>query len=613
MTGLRVRLLGRPRVEGGEGGAGKPHPQIRGQKSWAVLARIALADRPLARSEVARDLFGNADDPLGALRWTLADLRRGLGRPNVLRGDPLALPLVELWLDVLALEDATVTDAQLCLPLLEGIDLRDSPDFELWLLTVRSRYELNCQEELRTRALRSLAIGDSPAAVRSAEAAVTLNRFDESAQELLLRALVADNRAGLAQARLAAYEGDCAREGIVVSPALRAAARDRRAAPTTGLHAANVARSLLQAGSAALDAGAVDGGIETLRRAADDAARAGEPALTAEVLLALGVALVHAVRGFDGEGAVVLHRALVAARAASAPALTADILRELAFIDVQAGRHTSAARELEKADRESADLDDPQLRSALLGLDGMNQADCGRHEQAIELLERSAEIADGVGRRQQRTWSLGVLSRSLLLNGQTKRARGAAEASIEGARIQRWSAFLPFPQAMRAECLIAEGLWDEARVEAEQSFALGCELGDPCWEGMAARAISVIAAQEGDFDSAWNWVLEARQRSDRVADRYVWVSCYAGLAQLELAAQCRPELVGELARRLERDANRFDLPEFTAWGLVHQAGAGAGGGGDGDPGLVRRARAAARLVDNPDLKARAEALVPGGG
>ncbi len=55
------------------------------------------------------------------------------------------------------------------------------------------------------------------------------------------------------------------------------------------------------------------------------------------MLAALGAALVHAIRGLDGEGAVVLNQALTAARTAGSPRLAADIQRELAFVDVQAG------------------------------------------------------------------------------------------------------------------------------------------------------------------------------------------------------------------------------------------------------------------------------------
>jgi DNA-binding SARP family transcriptional activator len=55
---MRVRLLGPPHIEDS---AGRP----RGQKSWALLARVALADRPLSRGELAAELFAEADDPLG--------------------------------------------------------------------------------------------------------------------------------------------------------------------------------------------------------------------------------------------------------------------------------------------------------------------------------------------------------------------------------------------------------------------------------------------------------------------------------------------------------------------------------------------------------------------
>jgi len=76
---VRVRLLGPPRFDDR---AGQPHQPPRGQKSWALLGRVALADRPMTRSELAAELFGEADDPLGALRWCLADLRRSCQDPQ---------------------------------------------------------------------------------------------------------------------------------------------------------------------------------------------------------------------------------------------------------------------------------------------------------------------------------------------------------------------------------------------------------------------------------------------------------------------------------------------------------------------------------------------------
>ena len=97
---VRVRLLGPPRFDDG---AGQPRQPPRGQKSWALLGRVALSDRPMTRSALAAELFGEADDPLGALRWCLADLRRSCQDPQLLRGDPVTLTAGSLWLDVLAL------------------------------------------------------------------------------------------------------------------------------------------------------------------------------------------------------------------------------------------------------------------------------------------------------------------------------------------------------------------------------------------------------------------------------------------------------------------------------------------------------------------------------
>jgi DNA-binding SARP family transcriptional activator len=69
---LAIRLLGRPEIE--RDGVAVTPP--RGRKAWAVLAYLLLAERPVARAPLAALIFGDANDPLGALRWTLAQLRR---------------------------------------------------------------------------------------------------------------------------------------------------------------------------------------------------------------------------------------------------------------------------------------------------------------------------------------------------------------------------------------------------------------------------------------------------------------------------------------------------------------------------------------------------------
>jgi DNA-binding SARP family transcriptional activator len=597
---VRVRLLGRPFVEPRPGQL--VHPP-RGRKSWALLARIALADRPLTRGELAAELFPETDDPAGSLRWGLADLRRSLGLSQLLRGDRLRLARTDLWFDVWALEDQTLPYGEIGGALLDGIVLRDCPEFDLWLLMARSHYGLRSDSELRNQALEHLANGRLTDAVGAAQRAARLQPLDDPVQELFVRALVAAGRIDAAMAQVAACEALFAREGMRVSPALRAAAQDRRTQPR-GVRAGSIATALLQAGTAALDAGAADAGIETLRRAAEEADRAGDTALLARALLALGSALVHAVRGFDGEGAVVLHQGLRAARLARRPDVTAEILRELGYVDVQAGRHVSAARELENALREANDAGDAALAAAITAVQAMNLGDRGRHVAAAALLERSAKQSEAAGRPRNQVWSLGTLARSQQHAGWLREAQATAEASLAGARRHQWTAYQPWPQAIRAECLVQAGQWREARRDAEEAFALACELGDPCWEGMAARALGEVAALTGKYDAAWEWMADARQRCDRVPDRYVWVSGHISLAQLNLAAKVDRKQVPELAARLYQDAVRFDLPEFAAWALVHQARSG-------DRSPVAHAQAAARGVDNPALHEAIAALAAG--
>ena len=594
----RVRLLGRPGIDDG---TGQPRPQPRGQKSWALLARVALAERPLTRGELAAELFSEAEDPLAALRWCLADVRRCCGDPGLLRGDPVSLPAGSMWLDVRALWDGTLPAADIGGELLAGAEPRNCAAFGTWLMLARGRCAARSLEELRQAALRLVAAGDAEAAADAAGRAAALAPLDESAQELFIRMLVAAGHPARAAVYLASCEAAFAREGLVASAALRAAACAAAAAPRAGLRASVVAASLLRAGTAALDAGSADAGVETLRQAAGQAERAGDPLLHADVLRTLGSALVHAVRDYDGEGTVVLHHALTAARTAGSELLVADILRELAFADLQAGRHASAARALGEATAQAEASGDASLRARVLAIRGMNEADLGHHHSAARLLAESAQTAASAGSRRQEAWSAGVMARSLLLGGQVEPARAAAERSIGICERERWNAFLPWPQALRAHCLAAAGRPDDARDDAEKAFALACQLGDPCGEGMAGRALALLSLLAGDPASAAEWITDARRRCNRFADRYVWVSAFVALGHLEIAASHQPDLVLPLARALYADAVRDDLPEFIAWALIYQVEAG-------EHGNLPLAKAIAGQVTNPALQSRAAAL-----
>jgi DNA-binding SARP family transcriptional activator len=225
----RVRLLGRPRIEGD----GRLYPP-RGQKSWAVLARVALSQRPVGRATLAGELFADADDPMGALRWCLADVRRCLGQRELFRGDPLTLAADALWLDVWELRDGELPVADIGGVLLEDVEPRHCPRFDTWLLLARGECAARSMAELRQAALRLLATGEAEAALVPAGRAAGLDPLDEDAQELFLRTLVSAGHAARAAVHLALCEAAFVREGLPPSPAMRAAARPLVQAPRTG-------------------------------------------------------------------------------------------------------------------------------------------------------------------------------------------------------------------------------------------------------------------------------------------------------------------------------------------------------------------------------------------
>ena len=86
---LTIRLMGIPAILRGA----HPLRSPRGRKAWALLTFVLLSERPRSRRRLAEMLFSDADDPLGALRWTLAELRRALAQPAALRGDPVTVRL----------------------------------------------------------------------------------------------------------------------------------------------------------------------------------------------------------------------------------------------------------------------------------------------------------------------------------------------------------------------------------------------------------------------------------------------------------------------------------------------------------------------------------------
>lgn len=247
--------------------------------------------------------------------------------------------------------------------------------------------------------------------------------------------------------------------------------------PGTGTRA--TAGSLIAAGEAAIAAGAIEAGLDTLRRAVADAEDSGDRTLAAKALVALGEAYIHGGRGRDGEGATALHAALSVAEEVADSRLVSEACRELGYVEMKGARYDRAETWLKRAVDEAPDNG---LLAAALGVSGSVAHDRGRTEEAIELLSRSATAAATLDKPRLSAWAYAFLGRSHLLRDELADARAALESALEAVRGAGWMTFLAYPQSLLGTVDLAEGRIAEASDAFDSAFALGCQIGDPCWE-----------------------------------------------------------------------------------------------------------------------------------
>jgi DNA-binding SARP family transcriptional activator len=563
---VEIRLLGRPAIVDD---AGEARP-VRGHQVWAVLARIVLTDRPIARRTLASELFGSAVDPLGALRWCLAGLRRAIGSPDAFVGDPVMACLPPgTTLDVLELEAGRL-DPGAAGELLEGIDPLCGPELDIWLLVQRQRIAGLIDAGLRAAVLRELTGGDAARAVELATIGAQRAPFDERSHVLLVKSLVAAGAQDAAAEHVEQTHELFRRElGVDPTPALRSAARLRTATPPAGVTPRAIVVSLLESGRAALAAGAVDAGLECLRHSVDESEDVGDEHLHATCLLELGTALVHTVRSYDDEGAVLLRRSAEIAERLGDPAIGAEAWRELGYVDALAGRRPSAHASLQRA-RAFADGDD-RLLAGVLAADAFNLADWGRHDAALPMYSEAVELARRTGNVRREAWALGLGGWAHLDAGDPDGARPWTEDCLRLTAETRWVAFRPFPVAVAAELNVRDATRpvSELRRDLDEAFALSCRLGDPCWEGAVGRGLALTAAADGDLDTALTWTSRALDGCLRETD--VFVAMHAAIlgtdAELAIAAG-QAERAEASARALVALAARTCMDAHLARGLA---------------------------------------------
>ena len=574
---LCVHLLGRPCLTRETGEV----YHFRSRKSWALLAYLVLSERAPTRPQLASLLFAEADDPLRALRWSLSEIRRGLGDEGSADGDPVVLRLgAEVSVDVRVVTAGRSAEA-VALPglgsdLLEGISIRNASAFDTWLLSQQRHLAATCEAVLHEAALASMSQGDFDRALRHAVRAASMAPFDENHQALLIRLyrLAGDDEAAARQ-----YTGCCElfeRELSVTPGAAVQRARYETMGDSDELTDATSIEAVIEAGTAAVSAGAVFTGLQSLRTAVRLADKAEAHRLRVDARLVLAETLIHSLRGLDEEGLAALHEADRIALANDDRASAARARAELGYVDFLRARYGRAQLWL----TEAIDLagDDPSTRAKAVSYLGSVESDRGNYATARRLLGEAVELSHATGDPRTGAYALSMLGRVELLCGDLPAATQLLDESVDLAERDRWLAFLPWPQALLGGVHLAAGHVDRASELLLQAFARACQLGDPCWEGMAARGLALMADGAGEPSRAFELLADARVRCNRLADPYVWLDGYILDAQCELGLRHNHSATTEWIEAMSRLAARTGMKELTVRSMLHEAALGREGG-----------------------------------
>jgi hypothetical protein len=240
-------------------------------------------------------------------------------------------------------------------------------------------------------------------------------------------------------------------------------------------------------------------------------------------------------------------------------------------------------------------------RAAAMAIQGAVLADEGKTADGGALLEEAAAIAAALDKPRLEAWALAFLARGQIVREEWEAARSSASRSIEVTRTTGWITFLPLPQSLLATVDLATGRVDQAASAFESAFALGCQIGDPCWEGVAARGIGAVHWSRGNVDSAISWLDDARTRCVRIPDSYLWVHAYCLDALCEAAIQADSPQARAWVGDLESLAARTGMNEMLVRAQLHRAKLG-------DVRAAESARVFADRIDNPAVLMRVNAV-----
>ena len=574
---ITIQLLGRPRATRD----GREVYKFRSRKSWGLLAYLIMSEHAPTRSQLAFLLFADADDPVRALRWSLSEIRRALGGDGSVNGDPVVLQLpAGTVVDVRAVTKGAWTDAVglpgLGADLLEGMTIKGAAAFETWLLSQQRHLAAASEAILHEAALGSMARGALEGAIGYAVRAAAMSPLDENHQALLVRLYRMAGDDDAAARQFAAFTETLGAElGVAPGPAVQAAMREPRYAPDEAAHGVTI-EAIVEAGSAAVSAGAVEAGVRSLRAAAMLADRVGAAQMRVRSRLVLAEALIHALGGLDEAGLAALHEADQIAMANDLFDAAAQARAELGYVDFLCGRYDRA--ELWLTDALKLAGGSLSMQAKAMTYLGAVESDRASYQRATGLPEQAVTLSRAAGEPRREAYGLSMLGRINLFRGALDVAAWQLDASIRLAERDHWLAFLPWPQALRGEIQLARADPAGAAELLQQAFARACQLGDPCWEGMSARGLALVTEAAGDTSRAFMMLSDARARASRLADPYLWLDGYILDAQCELGRRYAHPDTRAWVEAMRTLASRTGMRDLTLRSLRH----GAALGNEGD-------------------------------
>ena len=590
---LTILLLGHPRIVRDSGQV----YQFRSRKSWALLAYLVLNESRPTRGELASLLFADADDPLRALRWSLTEIRRGLGADAVVVGDPLILRLpADTVVDVDVVTHGIWSDAVgspgLGADLLAGLRVRGAGAFETWLLSQQRHVAAASEAILHEAALGSMSRGDLESAIGFAVRAAAMNPLEENHHALLIRLYRMAGDDDAAARQLDACTATFRRElGVAPGPAVQAAIHQGRHEPGDVADDARI-EAVIEAGSAAISAGAIEAGISSLRTATRLADAAKATPLRVHARIVLAEALIHSLGGLDEDGLAALYEADAISMAHDLPEAVAQARAELGYVDFLRGHYDRAVLWLTDA-LAFAERSPAVTAKATIYL-GSVASDRSDYPRALSLLPEAIRLSQAAADPRREAYALSMLGRVNLLLGDLEVAADQLEAAIALASRDHWLAFLPWPQALLGELQLIRGDPRGASQPLEQAFARACQLGDPCWEGISTRGLALVAEATGRTEQAFAALSDARARCSRHADSYLWLDAYILDAQCRLGLRHAHPDTDRWVDRMQELASRNGMRELMVRSLLH----GAALGRDGDAGA---AALLAADIENPLL------------